>query len=169
MEQILSQRKTRFESSSLFLFPFYTLIFLGFAGILFLFSPFLVVFPLILFLLMLDKLIWESKGWETILIDEEKLIVRRKPKIFNKEKSVLLRDIDMVEYRQQTFLESSWFGPSVSEWILYQEKLQINTIMGTKLTLGINLTCDERDEIIEAITERVRNLKVDEPDESDFE
>ena len=159
MERILSQRETKFESSELFLFPLYTILFLAFSGFFLILSPFLIIIPLIPYLIFLNKLIWEWKGVEMILIDEENLIIRRKPKIFNRELVMPLREIESIEYREKTSLEKSWFAPSVSNWIMYQEKLQVHTIMDTKLPFGINLTNDERDELIDVIMEQVLKVK----------
>ena len=98
---------------------------------------------------------------ETVLLDDENLIIRRKPKIFGRETVVPLLDIDAVEYREQTTLESSWWGPSVSDWKLHQEKLQVRTWVGAKIFFGVNLTWDERDDIIELIMERVETVQAE--------
>lgn len=166
MEQIISQHKTKFESSELFLFPLYTLMFLMFC-VFFLVEEGIVAciivisLILILYLILVDKLIWEWKGVETVLLDDENLIIRRKPKIFGRETVVPLLDIDAVEYREQTTLESSWWGPSVSDWKLHQEKLQVRTWVGAKIFFGVNLTWNERDDIIELIMERVETVQAE--------
>lgn len=166
MEQIISQHKTKFESGKLFLFPLFTLMFLmalfftiTIGGILA--SVILIPIILIPYLIVVDKLIWEWKGVETVLLDDENLIIRRKPKIFGRETVVPLLDIDAVEYREQTTLESSWWGPSVSDWKLHQEKLQVRTWVGAKIFFGVNLTWDEQDDIIELIMERVETVQAE--------
>ena len=79
MEQIISQHKTKFESSELFLFPIFTLMFLmalfftiTIGGILA--SVILIPIILILYLILVDKLIWEWKGVETVQAEAEKSI-----------------------------------------------------------------------------------------------
>ena len=122
-----------------------------------------ILIPIILipYLIVVDKLIWEWKGVETVLLDDENLIIRRKPKIFGRETVVPLMDIDAVEYREQTTLESSWWGPSVSDWKLHQEKLQVRTWVGAKIFFGVNLTWDEQDDIIELIMQRVETVQAE--------
>lgn len=79
MEQIISQHKTKFESSELFLFPLYTLMFLIFCAF-FIVEEGMVAciivisLILILYLILVDKLIWEWKGVETVQAKAEKSI-----------------------------------------------------------------------------------------------
>lgn len=166
MEQTISQQKTKFESSDLFLFPLYTLCILMLLLIITIeggLAASMILIPLIMipYLILVDKLIWEWKGEETVLPDDANLIIRRKPKIFGRETVVPLLDIDAVEYREQTTLESKWYCPSVSGWKLHPEKLQVRTWVDAKIMFGVNLTWDARDELIDLIMERVETVQAE--------